>query len=157
MEIFIVIGLLIIIACSELYRTYLGMRTNTKKDHFLHKLRGTRSLIWDLQFKVFKTREIREEIRHEYDMMKARIEAFDKKLAEYPADGDQTEKARVEDQRTLALKDAERYLAQIQGLDVEVEGAKPSDAYPNGHDGIMQQIDSLRELEKMLQDWIKEL
>lgn len=154
---YITIALLVIIACSELYRTYLGARTPTKKDHFLSKVRGTRTMIWDLEFKIFKTREIREEVRNEYDMMRARMETLQKQLENFPADGKKEDKAALEDQLLLTTNDAQRFLAQIENLDVEVEGAKPSEKYPDGAAGITHQIDSLRELESMLKDWVKTL
>lgn len=158
MEIFYYItGILAVIACCEIYRTYLGLRSPTKKEHFLGKLRGTRNMIWDLQFKVFKTREIREEVRQEYDYMMSRIATFEDRIKNWPEGEDPEEKARLVDQKQIAERDAERFLAQMKQLDIEVEGAKPNAENPDGATGIVQQIDSLKELEGMLRDWIKEL
>ena len=154
---YIIVGLLTVIAVSELYRTFLGLRKATQKDHFKSKLRQTKTLIWDLQFKVFKTREIRESIRQEYDYMKSRIETLTSQVTNFPKDGDQAEKARIEDQIVLAKRDEERFLQQMKQLDLEIEGARPSEEYPSGVEGVTHQIDSLKELEKMLEDYIVEL
>jgi len=114
-------------------------------------------MIWDLEFKVYKTREIREDIRQEYDFMQSRIETFTTQINSWPKDGNVDERKRVEDQKVLAERDRDRLLAQIKQLDLEIEGAKPSAENPAGHDGIAMQIDSLRELADMLRGWLKTL
>lgn len=151
----IIVALLAVVAGCEVYRTYLGKKTPTQYDHFKRRLDGTRGMIWDLQFKVFKTREIREDIRKEYDMMQSRIAGLDKQITEFPKDGNVDELKRLQDQKVLAERDSNRFVAQMKQLDVEVEGAKPSAENPNGADGIVQQIDSLRELESMLKSYLK--
>lgn len=152
----IAVGLLAVIAVAEVHRTWLSMRPRTKRIHFEERLRGTRATIWDLQFKVFKTREIREDVRKEYDQMKARIEAYDTQLKNWPADKTEGDKKNMEDDKARAERDAERFLKQMQMLDLEVEGSKPTAELPDGYAGITQQIDSLREVEKMLQDYLKD-
>ena len=156
MEIYIV-ALLLVIAVSEIYRTYLGMKPRSKKEHFKGKLHATRSMIWDLQFKVFKTREVREGIRQEYDYLQSQLQNINLKIEAGPGDGDVGEFNRLADQKELMERDAARFLAQMKHLDLEVEGERPSKDNPEGHEGITMQIDSLRELEIMLKDWIKEV
>lgn len=157
MEIYIAIALLAVIALSELYRTYLGTKGMNKKAHFKRKLEGTRAMIWDLQFKAFKTREIREDIRKEYDYVQSRMATTNQQIESWPSDGDQAELAKLKDVMVLQQRDSDRFLAQMKHLDLEVEGAKPSAENPEGHEGIMMQIDNLRELASMLGDYIKEL
>lgn len=157
MELYIIIGLLVAQVGFEIYRAFLGLNLESKKQHFKNKLRGTRTLIWDLQFKVFKTREIRESIRQEYDYMLARCESLKTQIEQFPKEKDPSEKTRLADQLTLAERDTQRFLQQMKQLDLEVEGAKPTVENPEGHDGITMQIDSLRELETMLADYVKEL
>lgn len=154
---FAIIGLLAVIAGSELYRTYLGARKPTRKDHLKRRLQGTREMIWDLQFKVFKTREIREEIRQEYDLMKSRLEHVENQIKNFPADKDQGDKARLEDDKVRIQNDTNRFLAQMKQLDIEVEGSKKTNEFPEGATGITQNIDSLRELESMIRDYLKEM
>ena len=69
----IVIILLAVIALSEIGRLYLTHRKVNKKRYFRQKLEGVERLIYDLEFKAFKTREIREDIRKEYSMICARL------------------------------------------------------------------------------------
>lgn len=153
----IVIALLAVIAGAEVYLSYLIIRKPSKKRYFNGKLQGTRNMIWDFEFKVFKTREIREDIRQQYDQMLSRIEGYKTQLENWPAEQPEEDKKRVEDLRTLAERDAERFLKQMQMLDAEIEGVKPTVENQGGQVGVSEQIDSLREVEGMLKDYVKTL
>lgn len=153
----IIITLLAVIALSEITRLLLTHIPTTRKGHFKQKLEGTSKMIWDLEFKVFKTREIREDIRQEYDFMVSRVDNFDKTIKTWPKDGDISERKRVEDQKVLAERDRDRLLNQVKDLDSEISGAKPTNENPEGHIGITEQIDSVRELQGMLRDFIKSI
>lgn len=150
-----IIVLLGVIALSEVLRLYLTHKKTTKKEHFKQKLNGVKKMIYDLEFKIYKTREIREDVRKEYDMMLSRIQGIDEKIKDWK--GEEAERKGIEDQRVLAQRDAERFKAQMKQLDEEVEGAKPTNENPEGVLGVVQQIDSMRELEQMLKDHIKSL
>lgn len=152
---YIIAFLLTVIACAEILRLVLTHRPTSQRRHFKQKLDGTTKMIWDLEFKLFKTRELREEIRQQYDFMVARVESLDKTISEWPKDKDEGERKRVEDQKVLADRDRDRLLEQVKGLDAEISGLKPSAENPNGHIGIIEQIESYRELRSMLGDYIK--
>lgn len=154
---YIIIGLLGVITIVEVYRASLTYSGRSKKSVFKAKLQQTRQMIWDLEFKIFKTREIREDIRQNYDQMLSRIAAYDEQIANWPADADPAERARIEDQKTLAQSDADRFIRQMQMLDAEVDGLKPTADNPNGQVGISEQVDSLREVESMVKDYITTL
>lgn len=47
---------------------------NKQKDYFKNKLRGIQAMIWDLEFKRYKTFYVREQIRQEYDNCRSRME-----------------------------------------------------------------------------------
>ena len=132
----IIIALLAVIALSEISRLVMTHKPTTRKGHFKGKLDGVSKMIWDLEFKVFKTREIREDIRQEYDFMVSRVENFDNTIKTWPEDGDVGERKRVEDQKVLAERDRDRLLNQIKDLDIEISGAKPTAENPEGHIGI---------------------
>lgn len=153
----ITITLLAIIALVEITRLVLILKNPDKKSHFKGKLLATKKMVWDLEFKTFKTQEIREDIRKEYDFMKSRIDTIDKSIKDFPKKGDQAEKARFEDDKVRAEKDRDRLLAQIKSLDKEINGAAPTMEEPNGASGVKDQIASLKELGVMLKDWIKQL
>lgn len=153
----IAIALLAVIAVAEVHRTVWGLMPTSKKGFFKAKLKQTRQTIWDLEFKIFKTREIREEIRQQYDQMLSRIDNLKGQIANWPADADPAEKARIADQQALAERDAERFVRQMQMLDAEVDGLKPTVDHPNGQIGISEQVDSVREVSSMITDYVKTL
>lgn len=132
---------------------------NLKKDYFKQKLVGVQKMIWDLEFKRFKTREIREEIRIEYDNLKTKLEMVTTQLKneQDKPTMPKEELARLDDQKVIIERDIDRYLKQMQGLDLEVEGSKQTAEYPDGMQGINHQLDSLRELDGMLKDYVKNL
>lgn len=147
----ILLGLLVL---TGFYRIYAIYKKPSKKTYFKIKTSGAQKLIWDLEFKKFKTAEIREQIRKEYDYMKSRIEGFETKKK---TEKDKGEKARIDDVMTLAIRDKDRLELQIKKLDVEINGAEKSKDYPDGTDGMVQNIESLEELVGMLKDWVKNL
>lgn len=155
MEIIAII-LLAIIATSEVTRLVLTHKKPSRKEHFRQKLEGTTKMMWDLEFKIYKTQEIREDVRKEYDNTKQRIEVLNTRLKSLPEDKTKwsDEDKRLEDQKALLTRDQERYEQQMKNLDIEIEGTKPTNDYPDGVNGIRQQLDSLRELTEMLRDWI---
>lgn len=132
--------------------------------YFSKKLNGVRSMILDLEFKRFKTREIREEVRQTFDQNKAKILSLnmrieqergkDKNDKSKMADGDI---ARLDDEIVRLKKDNDRYTEQMKSMDIEVEGSRETNELPNGYSGISQQLDSLHELDGMIQDYRKGL
>lgn len=130
-----------------------------QKKYFKLKAEGVQKMIWDLSFKKFKTEEIREEIRAEYDNIKSRLsvlEAQIKSQKETPT-MEEGEIKRLDDQKVLMERDRDRFVTQIKGLDVEVNGSKPCEQYHDGVDGITQQLDSLYELKGMVEDYAKKV
>lgn len=154
-----IVALLGVIALSELTRLYLTHRKVTEEEHFKQKYEGTQKMIWDLTFKRFKTRELREEIRQEYDNRKSQLYSVEEKIKVLPIErGKWTdEQKRLDDQVVLFKKDVERLESQLKQLDIEVEGATPTNEYPEGVVGITQQIDSLVTLRGLLKEWRKQL
>ena len=152
-----VIILLGIIALSEITRLILTHWPISQKGHFKQKYRGVEKMIWDLGFKIFKTREIREDVRKEYDNSKNRLVIIEEEIKNWPQEKDQGDKARLEDKVILLKRDVERFEAQLKALDLEINGSKPTNEYPDGVQGINHQIDSLQELKIMVKEWIKSL
>lgn len=132
---------------------------NWKKKYFNKKIRGVECMIEDLIFKRFKTLEIREEIRQEYDNAKSRLAALDEQIKQEKEKPtlEEGEAKRLDDKKVLLEKDIERLENQMKGLDLEVVGTRPSNEYPEGVTGINETLDSLRELLGMLRTYIKTL
>ena len=110
-----------------------------------------------MNFKVFKTREIREDVRIEYDNKKSKLFTAEEKIKSWPSEKDEAEKKRLEDEITRINQGIERGEQQMKMLDMEIAGAQPSEQYPEGVQGISQQVDGLMELRQMLKDWIRKL
>ena len=151
----IIIGLLSIIALSEITRLLLTHWPVSQKKHFKQKLQGVTKMIYDLGFKKYKTREIREDVRREYDTQKSRLSILDEQIKNWSKDKDEGERKGLEDKVVLLKRDIERFEAQMKQLDLEMEGSKPTNEYPDGVQGISHQVDSLMELKQMLKEWIK--
>lgn len=132
---------------------------NNKKKHFKQKYVGIERMIWDLEFKRFKTQEIREEIRQKYDSDKARLSQLEEqiKTQKDKPTMEVGEVARLDDQKVLLEQAIKRQEDQLQGCDLEVQGSKPTNQYPDGVQGLNQQIENLQELKLMVRDWIKQL
>lgn len=135
--------------------------TSWKYRYYCKKLRGVQCMIEDLVFKRFKTAEIREEVRQTYDTQKAKLLSIETSIKH---EREKTENkmpegdiARFEDEVVRLKQDIERYEAQIKGMDIDVNGSNPTNEFPEGHVGINQQLDSLRELEGMVKDYIKNI
>jgi chromosome segregation ATPase len=130
---------------------------NKQQKHFQNKLTDVEKTIWDLEFKRFKTREIREDIRIEFDQARARLAPVEEQLKTLDEKKDKERIEELTKQLTMVTEDANRYLAQMKHIDVEVAGSGPTEEYPDGFQGINQQLDALRELEQMIKDYIKVL
>ena len=128
---------------------------NKQKKHFKNKLVGVQRMVWDLEFKRFKTREIREEVRETYDNQKSRQFSLKEQLNNKELKKE--EAANIKDEVERLDVQLKRYEEQMKGLDLEVEGSKPTNELPDGHDGINQTLDSLRELQQMIKSYIDEL
>ncbi len=132
---------------------------NSQKKYFKKKLIGIQSMLWDLEFKRYKTQYVREQIRQEYDQIRSKLEILktqinvEKDKPVMPAD----EFKRLEDQEIVFNKDVERKIAQMKQLDIEVNGAKPSVELPEGHQGLNETMDALRELMEVTKKYRNEL
>ena len=147
--------LLGIIALAEITRLVFTHWPVSQKGHFKLKLKGVEKMLWDLSFKMFKTREIREDVRREYDQQKARLSILEEQIKNWPKDKDEGDRKKLEDQVVLIQRDISRFEQQLKQLDLECEGSKPTNEYPDGVQGISHQIDSLQELKVMIKEWLK--
>ena len=147
--------LLLILVLIEAGRVFLLLRPTSQKSYFKQRSKDITRQIWDLEFKRFKTLEVREEIRTAYDNHRGRLTALEERIKSFT--GTNEDKKNLEDDKVRLEKDIERYKEQMKMIDLEIEGSKPISDYPNGLEGINHQLDSLREVRQMVGDWIKTL
>ncbi len=133
--------------------------TNKKKKYFIKLGEGVNRMIWDLEFKGFKTKEIRENVRVTYDDLKMKVNLLTTQIEmeEKEPTMPEGDAARLKDQKVLHERDMGRYLDQLKAMDLDIQGSAPSSEYPDGVSGIVQQLESLQELKVMIKDYIKTL
>ena len=132
---------------------------NQKKRYFKKKLQAVQNAIYDLEFKRFKTLEIREGIRKEYDNLRSRQEVLNVQIEKESAPTGLRETAidefkRLEDQKVILEKDINTKKNQMEGLDAEVNGLAASAENP-ATPGINHQLDAYRELAGMIKEYVR--
>jgi CRISPR/Cas system-associated endoribonuclease Cas2 len=132
---------------------------NKQKDYFKRKRQGIQYSIWDLEFKRFKAKELREGVRQAYDDSKQKLQGieFTRKTAEENKMLPKEELAGLDDKIVLLKRDIERYEAQMRSIDLQIDGSKQTNEYPEGYEGLEQNLDGLRELLGMVDDYLKRL
>ena len=138
---------------------YFKYLTNWKYRYFVKKLAGIDKMIEDLLFKRYKTLYVREQIRQEYDGLRSRLEILKTQIA---SEKDKPtlspdEFKRLEDDEVRLTQETERKVSQMKGLDIEINGAKPSAENPEGHQGLNETMEALRELTQVTKNYIREL
>ena len=130
-----------------------------EKEFFTRKIISTTKMIWDLEFSRSKTRRIREEVRQQYDDMRAKMLALDEQTVEQAKNPtmEKGEIAKLDDQKVLFKKEEERLLEQIKKMDVEVNGSERTEEYKDGHIGLDEQIEAFRELIGDFKEYIKNI
>lgn len=132
---------------------------NQKKKFFKKKLRGLQIMIWEREFQRFEKRKMREDIRVEYDNLKTKLDVLNTQIKSEKDKPTMSkdEAARLDDQKLLTEKDLKRYEELMRGLDVECEGTKPTEEYPEGAQGLTGELDSLRAAQLLVKQYIKNL
>ena len=129
--------------------------------HFKKKYKDVDHAIWDLEFKKYKTLEIREEVRVEFDNKKAEIQNIQEQIKREKdkKHDDKTRMpegdiARLEDDIVRKTKDMQILQGRIQGLDIEVVGCAPTNEIPEGHLGLNDQLKAHHELKQMCKHYM---
>lgn len=132
---------------------------NTKKGYFDKKLNAIKFMIWDLEFKRYKIADTREQTRVQYNELmgrKANLDLQIKTETETPTLG-KDERARLDDQKVIFERDIQRTKDNMDGFDLEIHGSKPTSVYPEGVQGINEQIQVLRDLAELIVEYKKKL
>ena len=132
---------------------------NKKKKYFKKYLVGVEHMIWDLDFKKEKSLMIREEVRMQYEGVRAKLNITEEKIKLLPEDKTKwsDEDKRLEDEQVRLSEAKIRHEGQMKGIDIDVFGSPKTNEFPDGVDGIEQKLDSLRELKDMVKVYIKTL
>lgn len=131
----------------------------SKKRYFKDKLKGVQKMIWDFEFKRFKTDELYEEIREERDNQKSKLSVLLARIESEKANPtmESGEIARLDDDKVRLEKSIENLESQMNAINLELHGSKKCVEYPDGLSGVDQTIDSLYELVGMMKSYIKKI
>jgi hypothetical protein len=124
---------------------------NTKYKFFKNKVTSVQYAIWDLEFKLSKSRQIREGVRLDRDRA---IEAINGMTSQLNATEDKEKRENLEAEIAKATDNKTRYEQQMDMIDFEINGGKPTENNPSGI-GILEQLKSYAELQGMYKDYLK--
>lgn len=123
---------------------------NAKKKFFKRKIKAVTCQIWDLEFKVEKSLQVREGVRQDRDRMNDAKNKVEAALKAKPKD-----EALLKEFEGI-VDTIKRYELQMKMIDNEINGVKAEGENP-GQNGIMETIDSLAELRRMLKDYVAKI
>jgi hypothetical protein len=120
----------------------------TKKQFFIEKIDRVQYETWEIEFKVAKSRQIREGVRQDRDRAVEALNNVDAALKGNPKDKNLLdEKAAFEDK-------IRRYEAQMDMVDKQINGYQGDETHEPVI-GLMEQLASLAELKSMYKDYVK--
>lgn len=124
---------------------------------FYKKFRDTQVAIWEQEFKVAKSRQVREGIRTDREraidalaQVSASLEGAKQK--KQPKETIQS----LEKEKTYFAESVKRYEAQMQMIDDQIRGVAASGDNP-GQQGINDTIGMLAELREMYRQFLKDI
>ena len=124
----------------------LNIFAGKEKRYFLKRLDDSQKMLWDYQFKQFKAKELREDLRKEHDRLAETLDAY-KVQIENKNNTEETRKTFEEKLKTTSA-DLDKLKLQIIRQDEEI-GAGNAEG-----PGLQSMIDGLHELRKMILDYI---
>lgn len=127
--------------------------TNNRYRFFYKKFKSVQYSIWDLEFKVSKSRQIREGVRQDRDRA---IDASQRVAAAIEGIKDATKRKELEAEKTIVEDNAKRYESQMKMIDDEISGV-PAKGDDPGRQGILDTIKAYAELREMYKDYLTKI
>lgn len=129
-----------------------------QKAYFQKKLKAVQCHLWDVEFSRWKKMATREEVRRDYDGLRAKLEVLSTRITAEREPGKLKETnldefKRLEDDKVILERDIERKLGQLKGLDLEIHGSQPTPEHPDGVAGIQHELDALREFQVLVRQY----
>lgn len=122
----------------------------SKKQFFKDKIERVTYEIWDCEFKVSKTRQIREEVRRTRDNT---VEGIKLTTARLENETDEELKKKTQEELSVLVDDKARFERQMEMLDNQVNGFIGDETHEPVI-GVIEQIGSLTELREMYKSYI---
>lgn len=127
---------------------------NAKKSFFKKKLVDCQKVIWELEFKIAKSRQLREGIRQDREFAVENVAQIEARLKQ--KDISKEEKEQLETSLAIHKDNVQRYERQITMVDNEINGI-PANGEDPGQEGIKDRIAGYAELREMYKSYLKTL
>ncbi len=127
--------------------------TNRKYRIFSKKIKDVNVSIWEFEFKIAKSRQVREGVRQDRDNAIESVLQIDTRLK---VTTDEAEIEKMNKDKAIYTDNIQRYEAQMKMIDEQIRGVLAKDEDP-GQQGILDTIKSLIELKQMYQSYLKEI
>lgn len=126
-----------------------------KYRYFNRKVIDVQNSIWEYEFKVNKSRQIREGIRQDRDRAMETSQQIEVALK---AEKKGEKKESLEKELATFIDSVKRYEAQMKMIDAQIQGGEDnrSESNPAGI-GVLEQIKSLTELKLMYIDYLSRI
>ena len=124
----------------------LKQLTNPKYKLFTRKIRDVQLSIWEQEFKVAKSRQVREGVRQDRDRAVNAVLNLDASVK------DKAQEKELAEQKATLQDNIKRYEAQMKMIDDQINGV-PAKGEDPGIQGIMENIASLVELKGMFKSY----
>lgn len=120
---------------------------------FKKKVRDVDVSLWEYEFKVSKSRQVREGVRQDRDRAVENVKRLEVIMKE---EKDAQKLALYVVEKDKHADNAKRYEAQMKMIDEQVSGTPANDEGP-GQEGIIGIMASLTELKKMYVDYLTKI
>ena len=124
---------------------------NRKYKVFNRKIQDVDVAIWENEFKIQKSRVLREQIRGDRERSLTAAGQIAERIKEVK---EKDEKKKLETEQKAHEENAKRYEAQMRMIDEQINGIPANDENP-GQAGIVDTLASLAELKQMYKDYLK--
>jgi len=124
---------------------------NKKKRFFKQKIYSVQAAIWEVEFKISKSRMVREGVRLDRDRAK---EALNQMEAAINAAKTDEEKKNIEAQKAQMQENVIRYEKQMKMVDDQINGAAGDDTHEPVV-GLIEQLKSYIELKLMYEQHLE--
>lgn len=128
--------------------------TNEKYRFFYAKIGAVQKSIWDLDFKIEKSRQVREGVRQDRDRAIESLNMINTRLK--AEDISPEEKEKLEQDLAIYTDNVSRYERQMKMIDGQIQGV-PAQGENPGEQGILETIASYAELKAMYKHYLKNL
>ncbi len=125
---------------------------NKKKRFFNKKIGDVTKSIWELDFKVAQSAQVREGVRRDRDQQLDRLAQLEAQVK----GADKKDKEAITAQIEETKANATRFEAQMKMIDDQINGVKASQE-SDGQVGILETISSLAELREMYKDYVSKI